>query len=58
MVVVYVPINPENKYLARKQRLYVDKLVREGWKRLNNVVMKDVLGTDIEVTVLKNDNII
>lgn len=57
MVVVYVPIDPENRYLARKQRLYVDKLIREGWKRLNTTVMKDVFGLEIDVNVLKNDDI-
>ena len=57
MVVEYVPINPENKYLTRKQRLYVDKLIIEGWKRLGNIVVKDTMGTEIEVAVLKNDDI-
>ena len=58
MVVVYIPINPENKYLEEKQKLYVDKLIGEGWDKLGNVELKDVFGTEIKVTVLRNDNIV
>lgn len=58
MVVAYVPINPENKYLDEKQKLYVDKLIGEGWNGLGNVELKDVFGTEIKVVVLKNDNIV
>lgn len=58
MVVVYVPINPDSKYLTKKQRLYTDKLIKAGWKKLNNVMVKDALGTEIEVIVLKNDDIV
>lgn len=55
MVVIYVPLNPESKYLANKQRSYVDDLVKEGWKNLGVVKLKDYFGTEIEVVALKND---
>lgn len=57
MVVVYVPISPDNIHLLGIQKLYLAKMIREGWDHLGHVKLKDELGTDVTVAVLKNDKI-
>ncbi len=47
MVVIYVPL--------KKQRSYVEDLVKDGWENLDKVKLKDHFGTEIEVMVLKKD---
>jgi len=57
MVVIYVHINPDNTHLIGLQKLYLGKMIREGWDHLGRVKLKDVFGTDVTVAVLKNDKI-
>lgn len=57
MVIIYVPINPDNMHLLGLQKLYLAKMIGEGWDNLGHVKLKDALGTDVTVAVLKNDKI-
>lgn len=57
MVVKYVPINPDNIRMLIIQKLYLAKMIREGWDHLGHVKLKDESGTDVTVAVLKNDRI-
>lgn len=55
MVVVYVPIDPDNKAVLEQQKKFLDDMIQKGWRHLGHTKLKDVFGTEIVVTILFSD---
>lgn len=53
MAVIYIPINPTDKQRLEEQKVFLAKLVNDGWIYLGNVSLTDVIGTEITVAVLR-----
>ena len=57
MVVVYVPIDPDNKSLIEQQKKFIDEMLKKGWKHLGHTKLKDFLGVEITVAILFSDTL-
>ena len=43
MVVVYVPIYPDNKSLSEQQKKFLEEMLKKGWKHLGHTKLKEKL---------------
>ncbi len=55
MVVVYVPIDPDNVSLLEQQKKFLDGMLKKGWRHLGHTKLKDFLGVEITVAILFSD---
>lgn len=57
MVIVYVPIDPDNKFLLEQQKKLLDGMLKKGWKNLGHTKLKDFLGVEVKVAILFSDTL-
>jgi len=57
MVVVYVPIDPGNKFLLEQQKKFLDGMLKKGWRCLGHTKLNNFLGVEVTVAILFSDTL-
>jgi len=57
MVVVYIPVDPDDRYFLEQQKKFLDEMLKKGWKHIGHTKLKDFLGAEIMVAILFSDTL-